>query len=190
MDLDRKTAEAPGQAGSEQGTARDVGFLLVGPAMNVIYANDNAVQILNYPRNDRRCFEKVAQEKLRSILPGGVSGQVSLVTEFVSGRRHYCCRALGVPLRSHPSAHEVVAVLLERTLDVDFEIRKICEKHSLTKRERETVANVAHGLSVKETADRMEISPSTVKAFLRFATVKMGVSGRSAIMAKIIESRR
>ena len=41
----------------------------------------------------------------------------------------------------------------------------------------------------KEIADRMTVSPNTVKAFLRLVMIKMGVSSRSAIMAKIITAK-
>jgi len=178
------------QAALKRGASNGLGFLLVDPAMSLIYANEEALQILNYPAKDRRDFEKVVRERLHSILTIQGARQVSSVTEFVSGRRHYCCRTLGVLLRSRPSNREDFAVLLERTLDIGFEVRKICEKHNLTKREQEAVAHVVRGLSVKEAAACMEISPNTVKAFLRFAMLKMQVSGRSAIMAKIIESKR
>jgi Bacterial regulatory proteins, luxR family len=43
------------------------------------------------------------------------------------------------------------------------------------------------GLSSKEIADRMKISPNTVKATLRVVMIKMGVSTRSGIVGKIIQ---
>jgi DNA-binding CsgD family transcriptional regulator len=42
------------------------------------------------------------------------------------------------------------------------------------------------GLTSKEIAQRMGISPNTVKAFLRLVMVKMGVSTRSGIVGKIV----
>ena len=41
------------------------------------------------------------------------------------------------------------------------------------------------GLTSKEIAVRMGISPNTVKAFLRLVMVKMGVSTRSGIVGRI-----
>jgi DNA-binding CsgD family transcriptional regulator len=38
-------------------------------------------------------------------------------------------------------------------------------------------------------ADRMKISPNTVKSFLRLVMVKMGVSTRSGILGKIAGSK-
>jgi DNA-binding CsgD family transcriptional regulator len=45
------------------------------------------------------------------------------------------------------------------------------------------------GLTSKEIAERMKISPSTVKAFLRLVMVKMSVSTRSGIVGKVLGSR-
>jgi len=46
------------------------------------------------------------------------------------------------------------------------------------------------GLTSKEIANRMGISPNTVKAFLRLVMVKMKVSTRSGIAGKIAGSSR
>ena len=43
------------------------------------------------------------------------------------------------------------------------------------------------GLTSKEIAKRMRISPHTVKTFLGLVLIKMGVATRSGIIAKIIE---
>jgi DNA-binding CsgD family transcriptional regulator len=42
------------------------------------------------------------------------------------------------------------------------------------------------GLTSKEIAARMSISPNTVKAFLRLVMVKMGVSTRSGIVGRVV----
>ena len=46
------------------------------------------------------------------------------------------------------------------------------------------------GLTSKEIAVRMKISPNTVKAFLRLVMVKMKVSTRSGIAGKLKEHDR
>jgi DNA-binding CsgD family transcriptional regulator len=42
------------------------------------------------------------------------------------------------------------------------------------------------GLTNKEVAQRMRISPHTVKALVRLVMAKMGVSTRSGILGKIV----
>jgi len=44
------------------------------------------------------------------------------------------------------------------------------------------------GLSNKEIANRMNISPNTVNTFFRLIMIKMGVSSRSGILARMIRA--
>jgi len=46
---------------------------------------------------------------------------------------------------------------------------------------------LSEGLTSKEIAVKMNISPNTVKAFLRFIMLKLGVTTRSGILGKINE---
>jgi DNA-binding CsgD family transcriptional regulator len=65
-------------------------------------------------------------------------------------------------------------------------VTELGEQFDLTARERETVEYLLQGLTSKEIAVRMQISPNTVKAFLRLVMVKMGVSTRSGIVGKMV----
>ena len=58
----------------------------------------------------------------------------------------------------------------------------------LTRRERQVVEFLIQGLTSKEIANRMKISPNTVKVFLRMVMVKMGVSTRSGVIGKILQA--
>ena len=68
-------------------------------------------------------------------------------------------------------------------------IAEVSERFGLTSREQETVQFLLEGLTSKEIAQRMKISPNTVKAFIRLVMVKMGVSTRSGIIGKIVGLR-
>jgi DNA-binding CsgD family transcriptional regulator len=68
-------------------------------------------------------------------------------------------------------------------------LAQIGQDFELTRREKETVELLIQGLTSKEIATRMQISPNTVKAFLRIVMVKMGVSTRSGILGKVIGPR-
>ena len=82
------------------------------------------------------------------------------------------------------------AVMLERDAASSFSaLTEISQEFDLTQRERETVEFLMQGLTSKEIATRMNISPNTVKAFLRLVMVKMKVSTRSGIAGKITASR-
>jgi DNA-binding CsgD family transcriptional regulator len=51
----------------------------------------------------------------------------------------------------------------------------------------EALIGVAMGLTSKELATRMNISPNTVKAFLRLIMIKMGVTTRAGIVGKLFD---
>jgi DNA-binding CsgD family transcriptional regulator len=81
-------------------------------------------------------------------------------------------------------------VLLERDASSSYSaLEEVSEQFDLTQRERETVEFLLQGLTSKEIATRMQISPNTVKAFLRLVMVKMKVSTRSGIAGKLAGSR-
>ena len=72
------------------------------------------------------------------------------------------------------------------TEDIELRALNFCHNYHLSQREGEAVRFLIEGLTNKEIAARMGISPDTVKVFLRLAMMKMGVSSRSGIMSKFI----
>jgi DNA-binding CsgD family transcriptional regulator len=76
--------------------------------------------------------------------------------------------------------------MIERKSSGSATIAEISERFGLTAREQETVQFLRQGFTSKEIAQRMNISPNTVKAFIRLVMVKMGVSTRSGIIGKVV----
>ena len=76
--------------------------------------------------------------------------------------------------------------MLERASNEAITIAELSERFGLTVREQETVKYLLEGLTSKEIAERMKISPNTVKAFIRLVMVKLNVSTRSGIIGKIV----
>jgi DNA-binding CsgD family transcriptional regulator len=157
--------------------------------LNPISFNPEAVQILGYPdklANARRP-EVFLTGKIHSILVGERNlREAPLVSEFRSGRRHYFCRAFLVDSRSKDPSYPTIAVLLERGPSGLIPISQVSQQFHLTQREGEALAYLLQGLSSKEIANRMSVSPNTVKAFLRLIMIKTGASSRSAIIGKIM----
>jgi DNA-binding CsgD family transcriptional regulator len=56
----------------------------------------------------------------------------------------------------------------------------------LSPRECETVRYLSQGLTTKEVAHHMSVSPNTVKQFVRLIMSKMGVTTRSGIVGKLV----
>jgi DNA-binding CsgD family transcriptional regulator len=170
--------------------ASDPGFLLLDPSLNPVASNAEAAQILSFPNLPERIkgLNVFLADKIRSSLVNHQSKEsLSFVKQFRSGKRRYVCRAFR--LQSHDNCIRLAAVvLLERYSSGTTALSEISKQFDLTEREQETVQLLVQGLTSKEIATRMGISPNTVKAFLRLVMVKMGVSTRSGILGRIVGS--
>ena len=168
------------------------GFLLLDGGLNLIAANDPALQILSFPSGaDRIKQPKVflADRVRTTLVDHGNQDGPAFVKEFKSGKRRYICKSFQVNCNGNHSLQPAFAVLLERdTASSHSALAEISGRFGLTQREGETVEFILQGLTSKEIATRMKISPNTVKAFLRLIMVKMKVSTRSGIAGKIAGS--
>jgi DNA-binding CsgD family transcriptional regulator len=82
-----------------------------------------------------------------------------------------------------------LAVLLERASAKAASLAQLSDRFHLTTREQEVAQFLLQGLTSKQIGMRMQISPNTVKTFLRLIMVKMGVSTRSAIVGKALTTQ-
>jgi DNA-binding CsgD family transcriptional regulator len=171
----------------------------VDAALSVVASNAEALQILTFPERPENIhhLDKWLANKVRSSLLSKQSA-VRSAGEFHSSRRTYLCRSFPLDFAaqqtpaanghgSHPS-NGLLIVMFERRSNEVVMIAEISERFGLTAREVETVQFLLEGFTSKEIAERMKISPNTVKAFIRLVMVKMGVSTRSGIIGKIISS--
>jgi DNA-binding CsgD family transcriptional regulator len=162
------------------------GFLLVNSALNPILVNRVAAEILSYPEapEAHKDLDQFLAGKISSALFLRTSGAPTVVAKFRSGKRLYHCRAYRVNPLANLNSQASLAVLLERGSRPSSSLVEVSEKFRLTSREKEVVRYLVSGLTTKEIATRLEISPHTVKAFLRLIMVKMEVSTRSGIVGK------
>lgn len=168
------------------------GFLLLDSSLRPIFVNRVATEILSYPQKPEahKNLDALLANKIHATLFSVRGSQApALVSEFLSGRRRYQCRAFRVDGPGNGKAQGSVAVLLERYLAGTFSLGLVSEKFHLTTREQEVLRHLLVGRTTKEIATGMEISPHTVKAFLRMIMVKMGVSTRSAIVGKAFTAK-
>jgi DNA-binding CsgD family transcriptional regulator len=163
------------------------GLLVVDSGNRPVYANAEAIRVLAYPEDPEKIKSSggYLAEKIRFVVLNG-EGTTRLPAErdFVSGRRHYRCRSFVLESSSSKLAARIVGVIMERVHQASFLVSSIGDEFHLTRREREAVSLLSEGLTSKEIAGRMQISPNTVKTFLRLTMIKMGVSSRSGILGK------
>lgn len=170
------------------------GFIVVDSDLNLLAANADAFQILSFPDTTDKNPDSDAWicNRIRARLIERRLGNHScnFVSRFKSARRTYVCRTFPLDLHnSLPySASRATLLLLERNSTPAVTMNELAERFGLTSREQETVQLLLQGLTSKEIAHRMNISPNTVKAFIRLVMVKMKVSTRSGIVGKIAEA--
>jgi DNA-binding CsgD family transcriptional regulator len=168
--------------------------VVVDGSLNLVASNIEAIQILTFPSSP----EKIPN--LESWLTKRIRGSLLIASRRrrpasacrSNCKRTYECRSF--PLNVNGNArmpnHPTLVLLLERHTNGGVKLDEIGTRFGLTPREQATVRFLFEGLTSKEIAERMNISPNTVKAFLRLVMVKMGVSTRSGIIGKIAGSKQ
>jgi DNA-binding CsgD family transcriptional regulator len=171
--------------------AREPGLVVVDGSLNFIASNAESIRILAFPeraeqirRPDLWLINKIRAQ----LVHRHARSRTMFVKEFPSARRTYVCNSCVLGIRANGSSAKPSALVLtlERKSNGALNIAMLSERFGLTPREQETVKLLLRGLTSKEIAGQMGISPNTVKAFVRLVMIKMGVSTRSGIAGKIV----
>jgi len=168
-----------------------LGFLVADASLKPLFANHEAIAILTYPGPSLQSLADVFDKKVRPSLVTAQSfatnrNRTHPIMKLKSGRRTYFCRAFLLDSNGKGSGGTATLILLERGMSGPLALSQVSQQFRLTHREQQAVALLLQGLSNKEMAENMGISANTVKAFLRMATIKMGVSSRSGIVTKVL----
>ena len=169
-----------------------VGFIALDSSMSPIMVNRMAAEILSFPQKPEglKRLGGMLVSRIRSmLLSKQPKGDAPVVSGFRSGKRYYSCRSFRVDSFNKGYDEMSIAILLERGASEAVSVVQAAEKYRLTAREQEVLRYLLDGLTSKEIADRMSISPKTVKGFLRLIMVKMGVSTRSGIVGRAVSSK-
>ena len=164
------------------------GFILVNSSFKPVFVNPLAAEILSFPQKlDGKYAESFLAHKIRSLFAIDESAVVpASITSFRSGRRLYEGRAYRVNSVGKVESQVSFAILLQRRAKPSLILYGISEKYNLTRREQQVVQYLTYGSTTKEIAAGLEISPNTVKNFVRMIMVKMGVSTRSGIVGRAL----
>lgn len=169
----------------------DAGFLLLDSSLRPLYANQDAVSILCYPvvpKPSRAVMQEI-KKRVSALLHGHLPSRgIPSLVEFPSGRRKYLMRAFHLDSPIKQPLQPAYALLIERGHHVLMELASVSSQYNLTNREVETLRLLLGGLTSKEIASHLKISPNTVKVFLRQIMLKMGVTTRSGIIGKFVSS--
>ena len=168
-----------------------LGLLVADASLKPIFANEEALAILSYPGPSSQSladmFHKNVRPRLISLQNLPTNGKHAPFMKFKSGRRIYFCRAYALNNNGRSSSGgSATLIVLERGMSGPLALSQVSRQFHLTRREQQAVGFLLQGFSNKEMAKSMGISANTVKAFLRMASIKMGVSSRSGIVTMIL----
>lgn len=168
----------------------DVGVILADLSLDPIYSNNTAIDVLSYASGaqDGTRPSIVVRDRLRSILKTDTTTSYTQPATFRSGNRQYICRSFVLDAHDSAARRRIVALLLERSPGNRADISAFCRRHRVSPRERETLEHLIQGLKTREIAELMNISPNTVKQFIKFIGSKVGATTRSGIVGKVMSS--
>jgi DNA-binding CsgD family transcriptional regulator len=175
----------PGQSVT---TSLGIGFIIADENLRPLYIDEDSRRILTYPSDEPEPsnWSVEMQGHLRRVLGADKRKRESSLTVFLSGRRRYWCRTCVLRSCLEGAGAPAIAVLLERQHSGwSTALSDASRRFSLSQRETETVQHLVHGLTTKEIASRMNVSPNTVKQFIRLIMSKMAVSTRAGVLGKI-----
>jgi DNA-binding CsgD family transcriptional regulator len=165
------------------------GFVLIdASSLELLASNAEALQILNFPFDPNRIpkSKSLLAHRVISILMDKDSKR--FVPVFTSGKRQYLCRSFPLEKGSNGTSSTLIALWLERCPAPAVTMSDLSERFRLTPRESQIVQLLMEGLTSKEIANRLNVSPNTVRTFLHLVMVKMGTSTRSGVLGKLFES--
>ncbi len=179
-----KVSVAPNWARAKGTNAATVGLILLDSSLKPVYCNSEALRLFAYPNQPPPAPNAEFLESILSIVgkkPG--TNDFPITTYFVSGKRRYLCRTFVLESEADSGSKPAIALTVERER---WALPALAARFQLTGREIEAVQHLAGGLTSKEIAQRMNISPNTVKTFLRLIMLKMSVTTRSGVIGKLI----
>lgn len=162
--------------------AADAGLILLDASLNLVGFDRGASVILNVAHAIPGLWPpKELSDWVRNRDANGSLRRLQMRI----GSHLYICRPYYLESLNGHLPKPLIGCHLERSSAQQDAISRMASEHGLTEREQEALRGIALGLSTKEIADRMSISPNTVKAFLRLIMIKIGVESRAAIVAKL-----
>lgn len=168
---------------------RDEGIVIVDENFRLIAFDYGAKNILDII-GDRQAGSEVCgslPRRLLDLVNGHSPQELDRLFHLKIGQDEFTCRTFVVEPHEADGVRKMLALYLKRELSVAEAVHLIGMDYRLTGREQEALIGVSMGLTSKELATRMKISPNTVKAFLRLIMIKMGVTTRAGIVGKLLD---
>ena len=160
------------------------GLVLFDSNWRVTAANAEAVAALQAARQDA----SVAQQPTLD----GLAAEIARNMQTAKGPKTFSYGGCSCTVMRFSCAYgtgdQSNVGIIRRTGDNSRFVTSFSAVFNLTPRESQALALCLRGYGTKEIAHRMGISVSTAKSFLRFVSIKMGVTSRAEILSKVLDS--
>lgn len=165
------------------------GLVILDSSLTPIAADKGATAILTHANADgaARGPSAILPKKLQDFLRDRETYDLPASIQFRAGNVGYNCRAFHMSPQSAANHEPLVALHFQKDACVSNAIAHVVALYHLTEREQQALEGIAAGLTSKEIAAAMNISPNTVKSFLRIVMLKMGVATRVGLVGKLLE---
>lgn len=170
--------------------ATETGLILMDPSLTIIALDRGAASILNsrVARGVKHPVYTLPEQILDALRGHDFADLSCLQMSLRVGIGDYICRAYFVEWRDGIVPRPIVALVLENQSSAISAINNLAAQYHLTKREQEALRGMSMGLGSKELAERMNISPSTLRTFLRLMKIKMGATSRAGMLTRILQN--
>jgi DNA-binding CsgD family transcriptional regulator len=168
----------------------EAGLIVTDLSLNPILIDEGAMTIMSDLSTEgaherRPSVPAQIAEALKGWKPNGSS---RLRVELQGLQCTYHCHAYRIESQNFSSRSEpMIALHFQKGHSADGWIDQFAAECSLTEREVHVLRCISLGFTSKEVAARMQISPNTVKSYIRLIMVKMGVNTRSGIVGKVLD---
>ncbi|HVW83744.1 MAG TPA: helix-turn-helix transcriptional regulator [Bryobacteraceae bacterium] len=166
--------------------AAEDGVLMMDMSFRLIASDRGAGAILTDINRRNGSAESLPLELIEALRGTDLQHLSRFRIRLHGERQVYGCRAFLLESRLRTFTNPMISVYFQKVSSPGDAIRKVSIECGLTPREEEILAGVSVGLTSKELAERLKISPNTVKAFVRLIMIKMGVTTRSGIVGKLL----
>ena len=163
----------------------DLGMVLMDLSFQMIGYDRGAAAILTGSGQSGSGFTlpRELQQVIQTVSPAELP---TVRMQFHKGGGQYKCQTYLVRSQCSSLPRKILVVHLERECTAEDAVAKLTTQYHLTVREQQALSGLAMGLATKELAERMKISPNTVKSFLRLIMIKVGVTTRGELVAKLL----
>lgn len=173
------------------GARVDAGLIVLDMSLHLVAADEGALSILHgtiYDGGNKNGKKVHLPKDLLDMLATQGNGDSTGGKLRVSiGDHDYLCRTFFIQQQNGAAGEPSIALYLQRDASLTDAINAVTAEYHLSDREQQALRGIAIGLNAKEMAEQMDISPNTVKSFLRIVMIKLGVGTRAGILGRLLE---